>query len=131
MTVFAELFLFFIIFGLYCSCGLRVLCTEQAVGDALILEEDLVNQVLVLGRSVQELDLWLRCGINVRCVIIIVFDGLDWVHDLTDVDRRGISLLLQIIHESLQLVGQILRNIDLLLEHLPLRLQLIGFLFSS
>lgn len=68
------------------SCGISLL--EDVKCQTLALLKDLVNQVLMATRSLQEVDDLLSVVVDVGTVVISVLDGLLGCDQLSNVDRR-------------------------------------------
>lgn len=101
------------------------LVLEDVEGQTIALAEHLIDQELVLLVGVRETNDFLTSFIDMSLIVVTVFDGLLWCHELTNVHSRGFRELLELVRQVLQVVVEILCLCNLLNELLLDRLDLI------
>jgi hypothetical protein len=89
---------------------------EHIVCDALARLENSINQELVVFARVPKTDVRLGFCVDVCLISIRLRDFLLRLNHLADVNSSCVRAVLQVIVEQLELVGQIVRVLDLLVK---------------
>ena len=95
-------------------------CKESLIGDSLVLFENLVDQECMTRISMSQLNLSLSFWNDVRLIVIVFFEPLtkssDRLVKLSNIYRGSTSELVQMFHQRLQVIGEIIRGRYLLVE---------------
>jgi len=121
----------FIELGLNGRFLLHGLIFKELVSDTTAWLEHLVDNKAVVGVRIAEVDVRGGLAVDVCLVVILVGDGLLGLHHLADVNGGRTGAYLQVVVKVLQLVGQIRRIVDQIVEGLNLVGPLLGFLLTG
>jgi hypothetical protein len=130
------LFFFFDFFSILVSLAFSIcrsffsftIILKETISDTLFLLQDLVDHELMLTRGMLEENLRFSSSVMMCRIIVIILDLFLGKHNLSNVDSCCLSLLLKMINKSRELILQILRFIDPILEVVELVLLRIGVL---
>jgi len=126
VTLVVELNLRLDLFAL--SRGLLLL--ENVEGKATSRLQNLIDNELVLLIRIPKVNMVRRRLINMSFVVITVFDGLLRLDDLSDINCCRTCARLEVIVQQLQLVAQITRDVNLVVEAVDLLFPLLDDFFG-
>lgn len=116
------------------SQGLLLL--KYFICNALVRLENLINEELVLGVGVAEVDVVGGGLVQMSFVVVVFLDCFEWLHHFADVHGSCLRAHLQVVVQQLQLVRQVLACVQLVVELADLLLPVLlllseGCLLSS
>ena len=94
------------------SCGFfldgRFGIVENVEGQALVFSKDLVHEEAVLLVGTQKVYHTVSILVDVRFVVVIIFDGFFGLNKLSNINSRGLCHFFKTVCQVLKLVSQIM-----------------------
>lgn len=102
-------------FGLF-ALSEWLLLFKDFIGDSLIRLKDLINEELVFRVSVAEVNVVWGVFVQMCFVVVVFFNCFERLNNFADINGSSVCAHFQVVVEQLQLVGQVVACIELVVE---------------